>query len=387
MIAGGSAPRLPRRVCFFGTYPREYTVTQSMRRAVADAAIEVIECHEPLWERQRTKHAGYFGVFSLIRLLREYVRAGRRLRARLRDLSNIDAFVVGFQGQLDLLLLRRLQRQPRVPVLFAPLVTLTETLLDDRRVFSPASPQAGLLRLLDRASLRAATRILIDTQAHAEYLQRQFAVSPARCSVWYLGCDRDVFQPQAPVSQEDRVVRILFYGSFLPLHGVSTILAAAALLQARSDIRFTLCGEGVEMPQLEAATQGGRLPNVTLKPWQDYRSLPFLIAQHHVSLGIFGTGPKAAMVIPNKVYQAAAVGRAIITADTRAAREVFTHGKDIWLCPAANSSALAEAIQKLADDPNLRSRLADSAAQLMATRFAAAQQAQHIASILSETMR
>ena len=46
--------------------------------------------------------------------------------------------------------------------------------------------------------------------------------------------------------------------------------------------------------------------------------LPALVAGHDVCLGIFGTGDKALRVVPNKVFQGAAAGCAIVTS-TRAA--------------------------------------------------------------------
>ena len=66
------------------------------------------------------------------------------------------------------------------------------------------------------------------------------------------------------------------------------------------------------------------------------------------------------MVVPNKVYQAAQVGRAIVTADTPAIREVFTHGESIWTV-APEPRALADALIALSRDDGLRARLADGA--------------------------
>src|SRR5438046_10464270 len=96
--------------------------------------------------------------------------ASRRLALHWRRIAvPPPVCVVGFVGQLDVLLARRLCR-PRAGLVFAPLVSLTETLVDDRKLFRPRGAVGRALAALDRAALRAADLILADTAAHADYL-------------------------------------------------------------------------------------------------------------------------------------------------------------------------------------------------------------------------
>jgi glycosyltransferase involved in cell wall biosynthesis len=76
-----------------------------------------------------------------------------------------------------------------------------------------------------------------------------------------------------------------------------------------------------------------------------------------VALGIFGTSSKAARVIPNKAFQALACGAPLVTADTPAARELLTDGKDALLVPPGEPAALAAALRRLAADDEFRTRL------------------------------
>ena len=101
-----------------------------------------------------------------------------------------------------------------------------------------------------------------------------------------------------------------------------------------------------------------------------YSDLPALIARHDVVLGIFGTTGKAGRVIPNKVYQAAAVGRAIVTADTPAARDAL--GDDAVLTPPGDAAALAAALVGLAGDPARVQALGTAVAARFDRRFAPA---------------
>jgi glycosyltransferase involved in cell wall biosynthesis len=75
-------------------------------------------------------------------------------------------------------------------------------------------------------------------------------------------------------------------------------------------------------------------------------------------LGIFGESGKASRVIPNKVYEAMAVGKAVITGDSPAARELLRDEVDCLLCRRGDPAALAEAITRVRNDGALAARLA-----------------------------
>src|SRR5439155_812849 len=92
----------------------------------------------PVMCRASSSARRYFEPLSLARLAARYTAAARRLARRWRALSGPPPLVVvGFGGQLDALLARRLCR-PRAALVFAPLVTLSETLVEDRQVFPAA---------------------------------------------------------------------------------------------------------------------------------------------------------------------------------------------------------------------------------------------------------
>jgi glycosyltransferase involved in cell wall biosynthesis len=91
--------------------------------------------------------------------------------------------------------------------------------------------------------------------------------------------------------------------------------------------------------------------------------LPAVVAGHDVCLGIFGTGPKAARVVPNKVFQGAAAGCALVTSDTAPQRRVL--GEAAVYVPPGDAQALARTLRSLAED---RPRLA--AARAAARRLA-----------------
>ena len=81
------------------------------------------------------------------------------------------------------------------------------------------------------------------------------------------------------------------------------------------------------------------------------------IKEADVVLGIFGATRKTQMVIPNKVYEGLALGKAVITADTPAIRELLTDHENVLLCKAGDPQDLANKILELKRDSGLRLRI------------------------------
>jgi glycosyltransferase involved in cell wall biosynthesis len=87
--------------------------------------------------------------------------------------------------------------------------------------------------------------------------------------------------------------------------------------------------------------------------------LPQYISRASVCLGgHFSLLPKAARVISTKTFQFLAMRKPTIVGDNPATRELFTPGEDICVVLMGDASALAQAIETLADDPGLRQRIA-----------------------------
>jgi glycosyltransferase involved in cell wall biosynthesis len=391
----------------FGTFNARHAANALLAGDLRRAGIEVRLCHEPLWEETRDKDASYFGAASLLRLGARYARLVPRLVRRFRDVAaDADVLIAGFNGQLDVLLLRRLAGTR--PIVFVPLVTVTETLVDDRHRFRDGSPPARLAALLDRASLAAADLVVLDTAAHLDWVARRFAVPRDRMAVHHLGAEaafaasevRDgergspqgrpadgassTGRPAEGTSSRDcpaagRRLRVLFYGQYLPLHGADVIARAARLLGPDAGVEIEFVGTGPERAACDRLTAG--LAHVKRTDWVPYDALPRRIAGADVVLGIFGTSQKARFVIPNKVYQAAQVGRPIVTADTPAVREVFAPGESIVAIPP-DPPSLARALAGLARDPVLRRRLGDGARHAVETAAAAEVRSARIAAAL-----
>src|SRR5919199_126603 len=110
------------RICYFGTYERDYPRNTLTIAGLREAGVTVFECHEPVWEHQRDKSQTYRGRKALAMLLRLIV-AYVRLAVRYFSVPTHDAIVVGYVGQFDMLLARILAWTHAVPLVFNPLVS------------------------------------------------------------------------------------------------------------------------------------------------------------------------------------------------------------------------------------------------------------------------
>jgi glycosyltransferase involved in cell wall biosynthesis len=216
---------------------------------------------------------------------------------------------------------------------FNPLVSLADTLVDDRARFKPNGVAARVLRRIDRRAVAAADLLVADTAAQAELFA---SLGARRVEVCFVGAEERVFRPGwVP---PDAGLTALFVGKLIPLHGLETILAAARLAP---DVRFRIVGSG-QLDHLLA----DRSPNVEHVPWVGYEQLPGELHRASCALGIFGTSAKAQRVIPNKVFQAIACGTPVVTADTPAIRELLRDGESAVLVRPGDPEALVEGLRR-----------------------------------------
>ena len=360
----GSSAQRPKRILYIGTYERDYPRNVTVIAAMRRAGFDVREEHRAVWSADGDKSALVASPGKLVglgvRLCVAYVSLIWQL---FRSRSDVDLIAFGYIGQLDALVLGPIARLLGKPILFNPLVTLTDTLVEDRRRLGPDGVPARVIRLIDRISLRLASVVIVDTAENRQFLVSNFGVSDAGVRIVPVGADDRLFHPQANATEATSggsKLRILFYGNMIPLQGVDTIVRAAHLLRDDPDVTFEIVGAGQVLDTVRSLADDLDVDNVNFTPRLPYHQLPSEIARADVLLGIFGDTSKAGRVVPNKVYQAMAMGAAIITRDSAAARELLRDGESALLIPPADPDALAIAIRRLRD-PALRERLGAAA--------------------------
>jgi len=334
----------PLRIVAWGTYDLGKPRVRILLRGLRENGVDVLECHRNIWQgvedksqvsgwRQRARIIGNW-LLAYPALIWCYLRAPRH-----------DAILIPYLGQLDILILWPLAKLRRRTLILDAFLSLYNTVVEDRRLVGKHNPIAWLLFAWEWLACRAADIILVDTNAHGRYFVATFGVAPKRIQRVFVGVEPEHFHAnrEPPQSNRTRPVHVLFYGQFIPLHGIETVVRAAKLSE-HDNIAWHLIGSGQEAQSIRSLINELAPSNLDWEPWVAYHELLARIRAADICLGIFGATEKAARVIPNKVFQIIASGKPLITADTTASRELLEHEPDIQLVPVADPSALRLAV-------------------------------------------
>ena len=387
------------RICFFGTYERDYLRNITLIEGLRSSGWQVQECHVPLWEKERDKTGAYLGPWSLVLRAVELKLAYLRLLLKyVFTAGSYDIMVVGYIGHLDMPLAWLLTRLPRRPLVFSPLISLYDTLVDDRRSFADGTLMSRLLRRLDRWTCARADLVLLDTDAHIGYFADTFNLPRQRFARVFVGAPelgampepepaeilngQDAFEPT-----DGAPFQVVFIGKFTPLHGLPYMMEAARRLRDEPDIVFHFIGSGQLSVEMHETARRLELDNVRFTDWIPYETIPRYLHGAGVCLGIFGTTDKAARVIPGKVFIALSMGQAVVTADTPAIRELLTDGESAVLCGRGDPESLANAIRRLYADRELLRRIADGGRRVFRDHASPEQVGRSATAVLERLLR
>ncbi len=329
------------RVLFFGTYdelahPRVRVLREGLE--TRGALVEV--CNVPLGfdtaARVRLAAEPWRAAPFLLRLLVTWIR----LLWRSRKSRTPDVVVVGYLGAFDVHVARL--RFRHALIVLDEMVSLAETVAD-RGLDGPTSRLGRLLHALDRRAEHTADLIVVDTDAQADRLdsdQDRVVVRVGAPAVW-------METTPSAIPSGDEPVRAVFFGLYTPLQGAPVIGEALSLLGTDVGLEVTMIGDGQDRTATEAAAAGSGVRTEWID-WIDAVDLPTVVADHQICLGIFATSAKANRVVPNKIFQGAAAGAALVTADTPTQRAML--GDAAVYVPAGDASALAAVLRDLASD-------------------------------------
>lgn len=337
---------MPKKVLFFGIYDKKYSRTRVLQNGFTRNGWIVEECHiDPRKNRNVLKYV-------------KLAWLGFKARRTKHDLV-----IVGFPAHTVTWLARLIFGHDIVVDVF---LSLYDTNVVDRKLYTGASLQGRKDKFLDRWCCVLARNVLVDTKTLGAYFAEFVGVPREKIIPVPIGADDAIFFPSN--QSEDEMFTVHFHGTFIPLQGVSHIVEAAHILRDE-DVRFRIIGSGQDAPRVDKQIAELGLTNVERIPKVPVEQIPGYLARAHIVLGIFGDAERGKRAVTNKVYEAMAMGKAIITMDCKGMRELPDPEKAFVLVPAADPQSIVAAVLALRQDDLRRRELGRNARAMFENFF------------------
>lgn len=217
----------------------------------------------------------------------------------------------------------------------------------------------------DRVAFKYSDVIVMDTEAHRQYIIDLYRLDENKVVSIPVGVDTTRFKPMSRNANHSFIVG--FYGGFIPLQGVEKIVKAAHILRDHNDISFEIIGKWLDHKKVTSLAKKLGVRNIEFVGWVPYDELNDRINNYDLCLGIFGDSLKADLVVPNKLYHYAALGKVIITKDTVGVREIFENNQNAILIKG-DAQNIANHILSAKKDPH--QQLGTNALQLIQNNYA-----------------
>jgi glycosyltransferase involved in cell wall biosynthesis len=356
------------KVCYFGTYREEYSRNKIMIAALESAGINVVTCHVTLWhsiqDRVEITENGWKKPNFWWRVIKTYAK----LVWKFMRIEDFDILMIGYPGQFDVFLGKLFAFFTGKPLVWDVFMSIyliaKERNLDQKSPFS-----VKMIRCFEKSALKLPDLLIQDTAEYVQWFQKEYDIAPERFSLIPTGADDRVFKPLklAPEKDNEKFV-VLYYGTYIPNHGVALIAQAALTLIAHDDIHFEMIGDGPEKASFETFVTEKGLSNVNMINLMPQEQLLVHIAKADICLGAFGNTPQSLMTVQNKIYECLAMGKPVITGESPAVATCLPKNS-LMTCSREEPWDLAETILVLKNDPTLRQRLALNAAKVFEQNF------------------
>lgn len=261
--------------------------------------------------------------------------------AHIQKTHQPDLYLLGFRGHELYWPLRRLVGER--PIILDAMMSPSLALAEENKYGSVGRIAAALLTRFEKSILHNADGVLTDTEAHVQAFSQRYQLPLEKILSLPVGAVETA--PAALNPGKQPRLRVLFYGSFLPLHGFETILAACAELKKLPlDLDFIGTTPKIETRVQQVLGQAEQLRYRTRRwvPFADILERELPTADLCLG-GPFGNTPQARRVITGKTSQAMAQAIPTIVGETEDSAG-FIHQKNCLYVPQGQAAALRDAI-------------------------------------------
>ena len=203
-----------------------------------------------------------------------------------------------------------------------------------------------------------------------ELLAKTCPDSAAKISRIYNGIRLDDFPTARPGS--DGPLRLVTVGRLIEFKGFHHLLEACALLRERGvEFHCTIIGEGPWHDRLIAQRDKlGLTREVDFAGIRTQEQVKAHLAESHVFvLPCIVDSKGASDILPTVIMEAMAVSLPVVSTWLVGVPEMVEDGKTGLLVESANEREFADALEKLAKNPDLRAKLGEAGFSLAAERF------------------
>lgn len=259
-------------------------------------------------------------------------------------------------------------------------------------------PLKGLLRWraknLLRENLAAARRVICVSEPAKNHLMTNWNVPGEKVCVLSNAVDVHRFKPDPDLRAETRASLsltshplVVFVGSFYQWHDISTLLDAFASVQkSNPDARLALVGDGTEREKMMQYASDLEIADaVTFTGYVTHAEV-----SRYVNAADIAVVPVPAMkqdmwLSPMKLFEYMASGKAVVASAMGQIVNVIKDGENGLLVPAGDRDALADSLNRLIADPELRGRLGRQARENALKEHSWEQYLSRLETVLLET--
>jgi len=238
-----------------------------------------------------------------------------------------------------------------------------------------------------------ANRIVVVTPAFKDHLVKYWSIAPEKISVVENGVETDLFQPStdsASVRKElgiEQKFVVCYVGTMGWAHGLETLIETAAQLYSQSpNVHFLLIGEGADKERIKVLARERNLANVTFLDQQPRERIPGYISASDACLVLLRKTDVFKTVIPTKMLEFMSCARPLILAVDGQARSIVEEAQAGLYVEPEDSKAMADAILRLAADPDLRRQLGRNGRDYIVNKFSRKQTAAAYVKVLEEVL-
>jgi glycosyltransferase involved in cell wall biosynthesis len=260
-------------------------------------------------------------------------------------LYNPQYYILGFRGY-EFFWIVRLITMGKV-LIYDHMMSPYDSLVNEKKTIRRDGLFGKAVYFYEKYILSASDLVLTDTNIHKRYFHELFDIPLEKIEAVPVGTDEDLFQLDDSMNTTARsgLFEVLYFGSFLPLHGMDVILKAASILRD-NPIHFTLIGGNrLNLSSFHDTIRRLDLNNVTHIDWVEFEELPNYVAQANLGLGgAFGNTGQASRVITGKTFQFLAMAKPVVIGQYHGDDNGFEDKVNCLLVPRGDEQALSNAI-------------------------------------------